>query len=62
MFNIASYQEGLTDGRDAGKQFVIEQIKQFYNDNYEPGAECDFLRGYNLALDHLIECIKEMED
>lgn len=62
MFNIASYQEGLTDGREAGKQFVIEHIKSFYNDNYEHGAEDEFLRGYNLALDHLIECIKEMED
>ena len=65
MSNIAAYQEGYTDGYDRGKEsghkFIIKMLKDFYNDNYEPGAEAEFLRGYNLALDHLIELIQDIE-
>lgn len=69
MRNIASYQEGYTDGYDSGmkneKRVILTMLTDFYNDNYGAGAEDQFLRGYNLALDHLIEIVndlKAMED
>lgn len=69
MSNIASYQEGYTDGYDRGikneKKAILIMLTEFYNDNYEPGAEDQFLKGYNLALDHLLELVndvKAMED
>lgn len=66
MSNIASYQEGYTDGYDRGskneKRVILTIFKEFYNDNYENGAEDQFLRGYNLALDHMLEHIKDIED
>lgn len=59
MFNIASYQEGYTDGFEAGKTAGIEymkyKIKQLYNDNYETESESDFLRGYNLGISHMLD-------
>lgn len=59
MRNIASYQEGYTDGFEAGKTAGIEymkyKIKQLYNDNYEQGAENEFLRGYNLGMSHMLD-------
>ena len=66
MNNIASYQEGYADGYDHGKnnekRVILTIFKEFYNDNYENDAEDQFLRGYNLALDHMLEHIKDIED
>ena len=66
MGNIAAYQEGYTDGYDhaknSEKRIILQMIKEFYNDNYEPEADAEFLRGYNLALDHLIELVQDIEN
>lgn len=65
MGNIAAYQEGYTDGFDRGmknkKNVIIRMLKEFYNDNYETDIEDPFIRGYNLALDHLIELVNDIE-
>lgn len=68
MRNIASYQEGYTDGYDTGKQKTKEKIlsmlKAFYNDNYEPreiAERSEFIKGYDLALKHLTEVFDDIE-
>lgn len=68
MGNITAYQEGYTDGYDDGKQKtkdkILSMLKSFYNDNYESkeaSAFSEFLKGYDLALDHLIDVIDDIE-
>ncbi len=66
MGNTASYQEGYTDGYDRGikaeKKAILIMLTEFYNDNYETEAEDRFCKGYNLALDHLIELVNDIKD
>lgn len=68
MGNIAAYQEGFTDGYDTGKEKTKEKIlsmlKAFYNDNYEPeeiAEQSEFIKGYDMALNNLIEVLNDIE-
>ena len=64
MGNIASYQEGYTDGYDKAKIDINNHWKTeliaFYNDNYEPEINAPFCKGYNMALDHLMEVMRDI--
>jgi hypothetical protein len=64
MRNIASYQEGYTDGYADGIKnnldYVVGQLKNFYNDNYESDILDPFLRGYNLALNQMLETLTDI--
>lgn len=64
MGNIASYQEGYNDGyaqarQDNNNHWRTELIK-FYNDNYEPEINAPLCKGYNMALDHLIQTMQDI--
>lgn len=64
MRNITSYQEGYTDGYADGIKnnldYVVGQLKNFYNDNYESDISDPFIRGYNLALNHMLETLTDI--
>ena len=64
MRNICSYQEGYTDGYDQARtdnnNHWKTELTKFYNDNYEPEINAPFCKGYNMALDHLLEVMHDI--
>lgn len=64
MGSIASYQEGYTDGYTDARQDINNkwrtELIMFYNDNYEPEINAPFCKGYNMALDHLMQVMKDI--
>ena len=68
MSNIAAYQEGFTEGFAAGKkktkEKILSMLKAFYNDNYEPreiAERSEFIKGYDMALNHLTDVFDDIE-
>lgn len=64
MGNIAIYQEGYNDGYTQARQdnnnHWKDELTKFYNDNYEPEINAPFCKGYNMALDHLIQVMNDI--
>ena len=59
MYNIASYQEGFTDGYDEAKSHVIALLSKFIKEQKEEDPVKPYLQGYNTALTDLKEYIEE---
>ena len=63
MNNIASYQEGFTDGYDEAKLktkiHIIELLATFIEEQKEEDPVKPYLQGYNQALTDLKEYIEE---
>lgn len=59
MNNIASYQEGFTDGYAEAKNHIIILITQFIEEQKEEDPVSPYLQGYNMALTDLKEYIDE---
>lgn len=62
MTNIASYQEGYTDGYQDGKNTCSTRYKhllnEFINEQMEDNPYKPYLEGYNMALKDLKEFIE----
>lgn len=58
MFNIASYQEGYTDGYDTKHKRDIEILNRFISEQLKIKPENDYLKGYNQALHELKSIIE----
>jgi hypothetical protein len=61
MFNIASYQEGYTDGYQDGKKNIIKVIQAFIFEMKIEDPDTSHLRGYNSALTDLAEYLETIE-
>lgn len=59
MNNIASYQEGFTDGHDEAKRHIIALLSEFIKEQKEEDPVRPYLQGYNMALTDLKEYIDE---
>lgn len=59
MFNIASYQEGYTDGHASGRVDFYRYVDDFISKNMEEHPDTEFLQGFNCALKALKEYIEE---
>ena len=59
MYNIASYQEGFTDGYDEAKEHIKVLLVKFIKEQKEEAPVNPYLQGYNLALMNLKEYIEE---
>lgn len=59
MHNIASYQEGYTDGAHDQKCNIKNKLKEFIKNNQYYGC-FPYYQGYNTALKDLEEYIEEI--
>ena len=63
MRNIASYQEGYTDGYNDGKEMqkkdIIRSLYDFIREQKTEEPERPYLRGYNSCLTDLKDFIEE---
>lgn len=58
MFNIASYQEGYSDGYDRKRERDREMLIRFISEQMEIEPENDYLKGYNQALRELKQIVE----
>lgn len=58
MRNIASYQEGYTDGYDTKRECDKEMLNRFISEQMEIEPVNDYLKGYNQALRELKQIIE----
>ena len=58
MYNIASYQEGYTDGYDTKRERDKEMLNRFISEQMEIEPVNDYLKGYNQALRELKQIVE----